>query len=348
MLMKPRVLLKYNMKLYLDQTFIREGNYDNVISGQLAFDGVTDLSQLQIVEDAEDLAEMGFNGAAAIGRVFQSPFKNWVYQSGLQHSVDRGETQKDDPILASGVWVNGVFKPHVSTMTGYDPTLFPTIDWMNGRILMSSGLTSSDIVQSEYSFMHVMVQMANRHNLDLEEYVKNSRFGMNPDAGGSIQYPSGRFNPLPAVFIEITDQSHDGAHELGNRSLIERDQMRFFVASNNEVIMDNIADTIRLQDRRTMPVVDFNVAPTPLSGFLGQRSPDYIRYDILQGNVVAHPSGFSSLYGQAQFQNARVVLGDLPFVESAQVTLDLETYIILPDGPIGTSSIGFNFFQVDP
>lgn len=348
MLIKPRALIKYNMKLFLDQVFIRDGNYTNVASGQVAFDNVTDLSRLRIVEDTDDLAEMGYNGPGAIGRVFQSPFKNWVYQSGLQHSFDRGETQKADPILASGVWVNGVFKPESSTATGYDPTLFPTIDWLNGRVLMSSGLTASDVVQSEYSFGHIFVDMANRKNLDLQEYVKNSRFGMNPDSGGAIQYPSGRFNPLPAVFIEITDQAHDGAAEIGNRSLIERDQLRFFVVTNNEMVLDNIIDTIRLQDRRNMPIVDFNVAPTPLSGFLNERSPDYIRYDVLQGNVVAHPGGYSSLYGQGQFQNARAVLGDLPFVDSAQVTLDLQTHIIVPDGPIGTSSIGFNFFQVSP
>jgi len=347
MLIKPRQLIKLNLKFFLDQVFIRDGNYQNISRGTQAFDG-TDVSRLQPDNDAETLASLGFVSTDT-NKVWQSPFKNWVYQSGLVHSYDRGEPQKTAPTICSGIYLDGVFKPDRAEMpwgpaAGWDPTCFPTIDWINGRVVMSSGLPSSATVQAAYSYGEVTVALASRENEDMEEYVKNSRYGNNPDTWNSISYPSGRFQPLPAVFIEISEQDHD-AYELGNRSLKERDQVTLYVASNSNVVLDNILDTIRLQDRRGFPIVDYNVAPLPLSGIFSERSPEYMRYSILQGNVVAHPSGYTSLYGQGQFQSARVQLDNIRGLEAGQVTMDIETYIIVPDSPIGTSSIGYNFFE---
>jgi len=348
MLIKPRRLIKSNLKFFLDQVFIRDGNYQNVSRGATAFDG-TDVSRLQPDNSADTLASLGFFSTTT-NRVWQSPFKNWVYQSGLLHSYDRGEPQKDAPVLCSGVYIDGIFKPDRAEMPwgpaeGWDPTCYPIIDWINGRVIMSSGLSSSAVVQAEYSFGEVVIAFANRDNQDMEEYVKNSRYGNNPDTRNSISYPSGRFQPLPAIFIELSEQNHDGAYEIGNRSLVERDQVTLYVASNSDVVLDNILDTLRLQDRRDFPIVDFNVAPLPLSGIYSERSPEYIRYSILQSNVVASPSGYTSLYGQGQFQNASVTLDSIRGLEAAQVRIDIETHIIVPDGPIGTSSIGYNFFE---
>ena len=163
MLIKPRQLIKLNLKYFLDQVFIRDGNYQNIASGTRSFDG-TDVSRLQPDNDASTLASLGFwqNGT---NKVWQSPFKNWVYQSGLLHSFDRGEPQKAAPTICSGVLVNGVFKPDRPEMPwgpaeGWDPTLYPTIDWINGRVIMSSGLNSNDVVQAEYSYGEVYVTFA--------------------------------------------------------------------------------------------------------------------------------------------------------------------------------------------
>jgi hypothetical protein len=347
MLIKPRQLVKNNLKFYFDQVFIRDGNYQNIARGTTSFDGV-DVSALQPDNGAETLASLGFNSTQT-NYVWQSPFKNWIYQSGLLHSNDRGEPQKAAPVLCSGVYVNGAFKPDRAEMPwgpseGWDPTLHPTIDWINGRVIMSSGLSSSDTVQAEYSYGEVLVTLTDRTNQDMDEYVKNSRYGNNPDTWNSISYPSGRFSPLPAVFIELSEQDHQ-AYELGNRSLIERDQVTFYVATNSSVVLDNILDTIRLQDRRHFPIVDYNVAPLSLSGIQSERSPEYRRYSVLQSNVVCHPSGYTSLYGQGQFQSASVRLDNIRNLEAGQVTMDIEVHIIVPDGPIGTSSIGYNFFE---
>jgi hypothetical protein len=345
MLIKPRQLLKLNLKFYLDQVLVREGSYQNVSLGQIAFDN-TDVSELKPDNSDITLAMMGLNREQAF-RVYQSPFRNWVYESGLLNAVDRGEAQKNAPILASGVYVNGIFKTDNAAHLSYDPTLVPTIDWLNGRVILSSGLGASDTVRADYSYLEVAVDFADRHNVDMEEYVQNTKYGTNPDTFGSIAYPSGRFKPLPAVFIEITEQTHE-PYELGNRSLAERDLITFHVFSFSQTMFDNIMDTIRLQDRRPFPIVDYNVAPMPLSGFLGARSPEYNRYGVMQSNVVLHPSGYSTLYGLGYFENGRAQIDNVGAIEAGRVFLDVLTYVMVSDGPFGTSSIGFNFFENAP
>jgi len=348
MLIKPRQLLKLNLKMYLDQMFVRDGCYQNITKGLTAYDG-TDISQLACVANSSDLAELGFTTTTGAGKVWQSPFRNWVYESGLVHSYDRGETQKAAPILCSGVYINNVFKPSESTMPwgaaeGWDPTCYPTVDWMNGRVIMSSGLDSGDTVQASYSYGEVSVQIANRRNANLDEYVGNTRYGTNTDFYGAISYPSGRFQPTPVVFIQISAQNFE-QYELGNRSFVDMNQVDFHCYSRSSTVLDNILDTIRLQNRRALKMIDFNVAPIPLSGFLGQRSPDYVLYSILQNNVVVHPSGYSSLYADAQFEDMSVASDSFSDFEYGHVTATVRTEIIVPDNVLGTSTLGYNYWS---
>jgi len=348
MLIKPRQLLKLNLKLYMDQIFIRDGNYQNIRRGVEAYDG-TDLSKLACSENSKDLNQLGFTTTTGAGKVWQSPFRNWVYMSGLQHAEDRSEVQKANPTLCSGVWINNCFKSQSPNMpwgyaNGWDPTCYPIIDWMNGRVIMSSGLDGDTSVQAEYAYSEIMVQIGNRHNANIDEYVRNTKYGTNPDYYGGIHYPSGRFQPMPVVFIQIPRQSH-GAYEIGNRSIEETAEVIFHCYSRSMASVDNMLDTIRLQDYRPFPIVDFNVAPIPLSGFIGARSPNYVRYAVLQSNPIVNLDGYSSLYANGHFNSAQVMADTFEDYEYGTVSLDVLVTLIVPDGPIGTSSIGYNFWD---
>jgi hypothetical protein len=348
MLIKPRQLLKLNLKFFIDQVFIRDGNYQTITRGMTAYDNMV-LSNLAPVGNGKDLAELGFNTTNGVGRVWQSAFRNWVYESGLLHDSDRGEPQKAGPIICSGVWVNGSYKPAsavtpLGAASGWDPTLYPTIDWINGRVIMSSGLDVDDTVEATFSFGEIAVHIANRKNSNFEEYMANTKYGTNPDYYGAIHYPSGRFQPLPAVFIQLPSQSHE-SYELGNRSLVENAQVRFHCYSQSSTTLDNILDTIRLQDQRGLPIVDFNVSPIPLSGFLGERSPEYARYAIMQSNPVLHPSGYTTLYGDGRLTDAVVNADSFEDVEYGTVDFTVSVHLIVPDGPIGTDSIGYNYWD---
>jgi hypothetical protein len=348
MLIKPRQLLKLNLKFYLDQVFIRDGNYQNITLGLNAYDN-TDLSQLAPVDNASDLARLGFTTTTGAGRVWQSPFRNWIYQSGLIHSYDRGEPQKTAPTLCSGVYIDGVFKPDRPLMPwgaspGWDPTVYPTIDWINGRVIFSSGVATTAIVRAEYSYGEILVKIGNRHNANIEEYLANTKYGTNPDFYGGVHFPSGRFQPLPAVFIQVGTQVHE-AYEVGNRSLVEMDSVTLHCYARSSTTVDNMLDTIRLQDQRGFPIVDFNVAPIPLSGYLSTRSPNYVRYAVLQSNPVVNVDGYSALYADGRFENARVTSDSFEDVEYGRVDIDVRTHLIVPDGPVGTDSIGYNYWQ---
>ena len=74
---KLRSLIKLNFKLFMDMHFLREGAYMNIASGAQFYDG-SDMSVL-LPDVAAD--EMFFG--LTVGSVWQSPFRQWVYESGV-------------------------------------------------------------------------------------------------------------------------------------------------------------------------------------------------------------------------------------------------------------------------
>ena len=91
-------------------------------------------------------------------------------------------------------------------------------------------------------------------------------------------------------------------------------------------------------------MVDFNVAPIPLSGFLGERSPNYVLYSVLQNNAVVNPSGYSSLYADARFEDANVTADSFADFEYGLVEMTIRSQIIVPDGALGISALGYNYW----
>uniref|UniRef100_UPI003080230D hypothetical protein n=1 Tax=Mesomycoplasma ovipneumoniae TaxID=29562 RepID=UPI003080230D len=75
--LKTKALLKLNLKLFLDYSFIRDGAYTNVTSGQLFYDGNV---MSQFLPDIN--AHQTFYGVS-IGQIWQSPFRQFIYESGV-------------------------------------------------------------------------------------------------------------------------------------------------------------------------------------------------------------------------------------------------------------------------
>ena len=74
---KLRSLLKLNYKLFIDMHMLREGAFMNVASGSLFYDG-SDMSVLLPDTSADDTLF-----GVSDGSVWQSPFRQWVYESGV-------------------------------------------------------------------------------------------------------------------------------------------------------------------------------------------------------------------------------------------------------------------------
>lgn len=319
---KIRSLLKLNLKLFLDQHFLREGSYVNVASGQPFYDG-SDMSLLLPDTNADDLL---WN--TTDGQVFQSPFRQWVYESGV--SLD-GTNVSVPPNIASGVYIEGAFRG-----VG-DPEFGHTIDYQNGRIIFNSPQPLDLKVQGHFAARDVRIGFEHDFNQQFKEGYIESKYTTNPLTSYQLVYPSGRAQPFPAVFIEVEAREFD-AYELGNRSAIIKDTVKMHIWALDDMQRDNIIDIITTQWRKPLPIIDFNLAPLPLSGILNTLSPEYITYgELLRNNEVVTTVGSGTPIRYIAYIN-EVTCQNEPTVEEyerSSITFKVETYLNAPTTPLG-------------
>ena len=158
---KLRYLLKESWREFLDQELMRDGNYDVITSGTPFYDG-SDMSLLVPDTSQEVLAEGGY----IAGQVWQSAFRNWIYQNppALNPSVVLREWPT--AFRASGVFIDGAFRLED------DPVYPHSIDYLNGRIIFDSPITDlNKRINGEFSYKTVQL-------LSLREFNNQLRFGV--------------------------------------------------------------------------------------------------------------------------------------------------------------------------
>ena len=264
---KIRSLTKLNVKNFVDMIFLREGLWTNIVSGQLAHDN-QDISVL--IPDNNAVELLGLQP----GQVYQSVFREWVHESGVP--LD-GTNLQEQPIAASGCYVHGAFR-----FTN-DPTFPHKIDYPNGRIIFDNPISPETLVHSDFSFRHVRVGFENRFNQQHIDSFLESTYRNNPETSLHITYPSGNFQPFPAVLIEI-DNRKKRAYEMGNRSAIITDILRFHIWTLDDLQRDDIVDILDAQWHKRIPIIDFNRVPTPLSGLFNTLNDEFIPYQLLLNN----------------------------------------------------------------
>jgi hypothetical protein len=319
---KLKSLLKLNFKFFIDMHFLREGAFTNIASGTLFYDG-SDMSVLLPDTEADDLL-----GGVTNGQVWQSAFRDWVYESGVP--LD-GTRVIAPPIFASGVFIEGAFR-HTS-----DVNFGHAIDYINGRIIFNQPQPLSLQVNAEFAAREVRTTFEHQFNQQYQTSVLETKFSSNPYASNQLVYPSGLLYPFPAVFLEVTDREFD-AYELGNRSLIIKDTLRFHIWALDDMQRDNIIDILTSQMRKWVPIIDFNIAPLPLSGILNTLSPAYIPYQVLLRNnkvITTIGSGIPIRYGAYIDE---VTASNVPaheLFERAVVDFKLSVYLNAPITPLG-------------
>lgn len=318
---KHRVTLKLNYKLFMDMHFLREGAFRNVPSGTLFFDG-GDMSLL--LPDTE--ADMLYFGE--VGHIFQSPFRQWIYESGV---VLDGTNVSAPPINVSGIYAEGAFRG------AGDPEFAHVIDYLNGRVVFEQAQPLTLTVNVDFAYREVRIGFEHEFNQQYKEGFLDSQYMTNPLTSNQLVYPSGVAQPFPAVFIEV-DERRFSAYEIGNRSLIIHDNLKFWVWAPNDLIRDNIVDIITSQQRKAVPLIDFNIAPLPLSGIFNTLSPEYVPYqDMLRNNVLVttigsgHPVRLLSYIDETISHN---LTADEEY-ERAQIECEVATYLNAPTTPLG-------------
>lgn len=342
--LKHRSLLKLNMKFLMDYEFLRDGRYTNVASGQTAPNG-SDMSVLLCDTSNDDLLA-NFDD----GQIWQSPFRNWVYESGIVLNDDIGIRDLPLPVIASGVYIGGTFKATNPTHESYDATYAHHIDWINGRIIFDNALpTDEEVRVAGFSYKHVRFDFEDAFNRELKEGYLNQQYSTNPLTSNNIVYPSGGLQPYPAVFIETWGRRWR-PHELGNRSLVARDRLILHIWAETSMDRDDIADIISYQERKSVPLVDFNFAPLPLSGILNEKSPSYIAYQNLLknpliNNVIGSINGTATTVGYISHIMETEIINDPPFqkFERARVEFVVETWMYHPTSPLGINTGSFQF-----
>jgi hypothetical protein len=336
---KLRQLIKLNAVLKLEHELLKDGNYQNVTSGALFYDG-SDMSRLVSDTSPAVLAEIG---GLAPGQVWRSAFKNWVYESGVnQLNQSPILATFPLPLRASGVYVDGRFCPTDPAATGYDPTCSHTIDYLNGRVVFDSPLGLDSNVHSDFSYKEVKVAVASRFNDQFLNGVLETKYLTNPRTSNQLTYPSGstRIQPYPIVFIEDAGRTWE-AYQIGDRSLVAQDEIIYHIYALDDASRDNIIDLISFEDRKPVLMVDFNYAPFPLSGLLNTLSPNYIPYVQLLQNPVVDDLGNHAISFRGYVDDSEIVDLDSfrqepqsEVFERAQVRANFKIYTINAISPI--------------
>ena len=319
---KLRALLKLNYKHFIDMHFLREGAFSNIASGDTFYDG-RPLSLLLPDTTSDDLFV-----ALGDGQVWQSPYRQWVYESGVP--LD-GTNVPLPPTTISGVLIEGAFR------SKDDPTFGHTIDFKNARIIFNTPHSLDLEVHAEFAVRDVRVGFEHEFNQQFTVPSLETQYFTNPMTSMQLVYPSGRIQNFPAVFIEVDRRTLE-PYEIGNRSAIITDEVKFHIWALDDLQRDNIVDILTGQWRKSVPMIDFNIAPLPLSGIFNTLSPEYVPYQEMLRNrklVTTIGSGtpvkYMSYIDDVQTQN----LPPSEEYERALVTYEVRVFLNAPTTPLG-------------
>lgn len=337
---KLRFLMKHSWREFLDAELLRDGNYDVIASGTQFYDG-HDLSTLVPDTDPEVLAEGGY----VAGQVWQSLFANWVYQNPPALNPSVVLNHWPTAFRASGVYIDGAFRLE------NDPVYPHAIDYINGRVIFDSPITDLEKrIHADFTYKTVQILSLREFNNQLKEGVLEQQYKTNPFTAGQIVYPSGktssRIAPLPIIFVENMGRT-SSAYQLGDRSLIANDELTCEIWTLDESTRDNLIDLVSFQERKNFPIINYNIAPFPLSGIKNQLSPAYVPYISLALNQPLPGPAFSGLNPVAFrgfIEDTEVVDLDSFFTDAATqqdvferavVRMVVQTYPIMPVTPFG-------------
>ncbi len=301
---------------------LREGAFQTVGSGQVFYDG-QDMSLL-LPDTQADNTLFGLSD----GSVWQSPFRQWVYESGVP--ID-GTNVVSSPVVASGLFIEGAYRPTD------DPVFGHTIDYLNGRVIFNSPQPLDLKVQSVFSVRDVRLGFEHDFNQQNRLGYLESKFTTNPETSMQLVYPSGAAQPFPAVFVEVDNRSFK-AYELGNRSQIINDGVKLHVWALDDIQRDNIVDILTGQVGKTLPILDFNNAPLPLSGLYNTISNEYVPYQEMLRNrelVTTVGSGTPVLYMARIKEVESFNVEAMEEYERALVKYKMEIFLNAPTTPLG-------------
>jgi hypothetical protein len=232
----------HNVITYLKYGLLEIGAYYNINKDQINYRGANE-SVLQPVT---------FYGSGGIQpySVYKGVKHDWIWESGVTLRYSGGTS----PINISGIFVNDVFYPTGTTIsgTGY------TIDYSRGQTVFHQPLNSGHTVKCAYS-----IRMAHVYPEDSAEYRSLTTDWISSSNSSGV-YSSRELAYLPAIVVGVDGWRSKPVH-LGNREKYCQLRLQFNILSNNAHEARKLSDIIYFLEDKTIQLYDLNSSPLPLN-----------------------------------------------------------------------------------
>jgi len=269
-----------NIKSFLDWGLLNIGAFINVTRNQFNIHG----NPLHVLKPTED-------PNYDLGQVWQTMRKDWVWEQSV--SFDNGVNPSSSPspsvtpsvplsispIDISGIYINNVFYP-IGTS---DPTYAYYIDYLNSRIIFNNAISTSTIVEMEYSYRWAQIYRYDNAKWwqQLQYRTDENSLHFNEIQTGDFSILSNNRVQLPAIIIESVARAQSEPYELGNKSLIVDQDLLLHIISENRNDRNILIDILRLQQDKairlydTNKVIENNVYPFNIDGSLNNSRLNY-------------------------------------------------------------------------
>lgn len=272
--------IENNIKSFLEWGFLNIGGFINVERLQTNIYN-NPLSKLKPTEDPN----------YANGRVWQTIRKDWVWEDNINYqkciapsgeysvaNCPSGYLQNSQPILIDGLYINNSFYPlNTSGSLSYN------VDYINSRIIFNSGIPINSNVEMEYSYRWVQV-----YSYDNAKWWQQLQYKTDDNLSHFNQINKGDFSilsnnriQLPAIIIESIARGLSKPFQLGDKSLVMKQEIMLHIVAENMNDRNNLIDILRLQQDKfirmydTNLVIKNNVQPFNIDGSLNNNRLTY-------------------------------------------------------------------------
>ena len=226
-------LLEDNVKSFLDWSFLHIGGFVNV---NIPTSGITGGS-FHILKSASD--------PVLKDRVWQSPRKDWVYESGIIY-------ENESPVSFSGVYLNNTLLPAPTGSGNYTYN----VNYPLGQIIFDKPVSSSSNVLASYSYRYVQVYKSS-DNFWWKEVQKET---YNPSNFNKQDYSITSVHrvQLPAIVVELIPRTVQIPYQLGSADNIIIQDVFLHIYSENANQRNILADTLIHQKDKTLRLYDIS------------------------------------------------------------------------------------------
>ncbi len=235
--------LEENMKAYLDWGFLNIGAYVNVDIPTSGLYGGT-FHQLKTTDTP------GYKN----GQVWQSPKKDWVWESGFYYND--GFMDNHTPNSISGVSVNGT---HVPGPTGVAGTGY-YINYPLGQVVFDKAISKSSKVELNYAYRWCQTYKSstNPYWKELQELTYQPSPQINQSNKGEYNLSANHRVQMPCIVIEPIARSYSEPWQLGSHAFNIGQDILLHVFTENPADKNRITDIIRLQKEVNVELYDIS------------------------------------------------------------------------------------------